>query len=51
MTNYSVGYFVGSLSSKSINRLLSKALVRLAPPELRMVEVPFKRPADVQPGL
>jgi len=42
MTTYTVGYFVGSLSSTSINRLLSKALVRLAPPELKMVEIPFK---------
>ena len=34
MAAYKVGYFVGSLSSTSINRLLAKALVRLAPPEL-----------------
>ena len=27
---YSVGYFIGSLSEKSINRTLSKALIRLA---------------------
>ena len=31
MTTYKVGYFVGSLSSTSINRELSKALIRLAP--------------------
>jgi hypothetical protein len=31
MTTYRVGYFVGSLSSTSINRVLSKALIRLAP--------------------
>jgi chromate reductase len=37
-----VGYFIGSLSSKSINRLLSKALVRLAPPELHLAEIPFR---------
>ena len=42
MTQYTVGYFVGSLSSGSINRLLSKALVRLAPSELQLVEIPFK---------
>jgi chromate reductase len=42
MTQYTVGYLVGSLSSGSINRLLSKALVRLAPPELQLVEIPFK---------
>ena len=42
MTKYKVGYFVGSLHSKSINRLLAKALVRLAPPELELVEIPIK---------
>ena len=42
MAKYKVGYFVGSLSSKSINRLLAKALVRLAPPELEMIEIPIK---------
>jgi NAD(P)H-dependent FMN reductase len=31
MANHRVGYFVGSLSSTSINRQLAKALVRLAP--------------------
>ena len=39
MTTYKVGYFVGSLSKESLNRILSRALVRLAPPELEMVEV------------
>lgn len=42
MSEYTVGYFVGSLSSTSINRLLSQALVRLAPPELKMTEIHFK---------
>jgi len=42
MTNFTVGYFVGSLAAGSLNRLLSKALVRLAPPELQMTEIPFK---------
>ena len=42
MNNFTVGYFIGSLSSQSINRLLSKALVRLAPSDLRMVEIPFR---------
>ena len=42
MTPYKVGYLIGSLSSGSINRKLAKALVRLAPPELEMVEVPFR---------
>ena len=42
MTSYKVGYFVGSLATASINRLLAKALVRLAPPELQMTEISFK---------
>src|SRR5687768_1887692 len=42
MTGYKVGYFVGSLASKSINRLLAKALAKLAPPELQMTEISFK---------
>ena len=42
MSKYKVGYFVGSLSSKSINRLLAKALVRLAPAGLELVEIPIK---------
>ena len=40
--HYKVGYFVGSLSSTSINRLLSKALIRLAPPALEFTEISFK---------
>ena len=42
MAGYTVGYFVGSLAAKSINRLLAKALVRVAPPELHMTEISFK---------
>ncbi|MBV0892687.1 NAD(P)H-dependent oxidoreductase [Paracoccus sp. Z118] len=42
MANYKVGYFVGSLAKGSINRKLAKALVRLAPAELEMTEIPFK---------
>ena len=38
---YQVGYFVGSLSSTSINRVLSRALIRLAPPELAFTEIPI----------
>jgi chromate reductase len=38
---YDVGYFVGSLSSTSINRILSRALIRLAPEELRFTEIPI----------
>ena len=41
MTTYKVGYFVGSLSSKSINRELSKALIRLAPDDLEFTEIPI----------
>ena len=39
---YRVGYFIGSLSSKSINRMLAKALARVAPPELELSEIPFR---------
>jgi chromate reductase, NAD(P)H dehydrogenase (quinone) len=42
LTTYRVGYIVGSLSQKSINRTLSKALIRLAPSELEFVEIPIK---------
>lgn len=42
MPEFKVGYFVGSLSSKSINRLLANALKRLAPPELELVEIHFR---------
>jgi chromate reductase len=38
---YKVGYFVGSLSSTSINRILSRALIRIAPAELRFTEIPI----------
>ena len=33
--------FVGSLSSTSINRVLSKALIRLAPEDLEFTEIPI----------
>lgn len=42
MAGYTVGYFVGTLATKSINRLRAKALVRLAPPELHLTEIPFQ---------
>ncbi len=38
---YQVGYFIGSLSSTSINRTLSKALIRLAPEDLSFTEIPI----------
>ncbi|MFE7216835.1 NADPH-dependent FMN reductase [Streptomyces sp. NPDC057611] len=41
MTTYKVGYIVGSLATKSINRTLSKALIRLAPPDLEFNEIPI----------
>lgn len=39
---YKVGYIVGSLSKVSINRKLANALVKLAPDELELVEIPIK---------
>ncbi len=42
MSSYKVGYVVGSLSSASINRLLAKALVKLAPADLQFVEIPIR---------
>jgi chromate reductase, NAD(P)H dehydrogenase (quinone) len=42
MAGFKVGYFVGSLAAKSINRLLARALVRVAPSELQMTEISFK---------
>ena len=41
MSAYRVGYFVGSLSSTSINRRLSKALIRLAPDDFEFTEIPI----------
>jgi chromate reductase, NAD(P)H dehydrogenase (quinone) len=38
---YQIGYFVGSLSSTSINRTLSKALIALAPRDLEFTEIPI----------
>lgn len=42
MAHFEVGYFVGSLAAASINRLLSKALLRLAPSEMTLTEISFK---------
>jgi len=39
MTTHIVGYFVGSLAKNSINRLLSRALIRLAPEDLAFTEL------------
>jgi len=41
METYEVGYFVGSLSSTSINRVLSQTLIKLAPYDLRFTEIPI----------
>jgi len=41
MPTYQVGYFVGSLSSTSINRILSKALIMAAPVDLEFTEIPI----------
>jgi chromate reductase len=42
MCAYKVGYFIGSLSSNSINRTLSRALINLAPPDLDFTEIPIR---------
>lgn len=41
MDTYKVGYFVGSLSSTSVNRELSKVLIKLAPEDLEFTEIPI----------
>ena len=41
MAAYRIGYFVGSLARGSINRTLSKALIRVAPEELDFTEIPI----------
>ncbi|WP_411720099.1 NADPH-dependent FMN reductase [Mycetocola sp.] len=38
---YTVGYFVGSLAAASINRQLAGALVKLAPEEFELTEIPI----------
>lgn len=42
MSSYKVGFLVGSLATASINRKLAMALVRLAPPELELTEIPIR---------
>mgnify|MGYP001424635841 CR=1 FL=1 len=39
---YKVGYFIGSLSSESINRVLGEALIGVAPQDLEFTEIPIK---------
>ena len=41
MVTYKVGYFVGSLSSTSINRELSRVLAKVAPDNLELTEIPI----------
>lgn len=40
--SYQVGYFVGSLSSTSVNRVLSRALIGLAPRDFEFTELPIR---------
>jgi chromate reductase len=42
MATYKIGYFVGSLSSTSVNRELSKVLIRLAPEDMEFTEIPIR---------
>jgi chromate reductase len=39
---YKVGYLIGSLATGSINRKLANALVKLAPSQLRLTEIPLR---------
>ncbi len=41
MSDLQVGYFVGSLSSTSINRVLSRALIAVAPEDMQFTEIPI----------
>lgn len=43
MPNFRVGYMVGSLSSRSINRILSQALIKVAPDDMEFTEIPIGR--------
>jgi chromate reductase, NAD(P)H dehydrogenase (quinone) len=42
MTAFTVGYFVGSLATNSLNRKLATALTKLAPRSLTMREIPIR---------
>ena len=42
MTTYKVGYLIGSLATKSINRKLAGALIRLSPENLQFTEISFR---------
>ena len=42
MATLNVGYIIGSLSSTSINRVLSRALIRLAPSDMSFTEIAIR---------
>ena len=42
MSSIKIGYLVGSLATASINRKLALALVRLAPPNMVLSEIPIR---------
>jgi chromate reductase len=42
VTEYTIGYIVGSISSTSINRRLAKALEKVAPEGVTLKEIPIK---------
>lgn len=42
MPHFTSRYLIGSIAKASINRNSAKALVRLAPPQLVMKEIPFR---------
>ena len=42
MAAFKIGYLVGSLAGNSINRTLSRALIRLAPDDLEFTEIPIR---------
>lgn len=42
MPTFKVGYIIGSLARRSINRKLATALVKLAPESLKMQEIPIR---------
>ena len=50
MSRFQVGYFVGSISSGSINRQLAQALIPLAPERLAFCEIPGARAGTTWAG-
>jgi chromate reductase, NAD(P)H dehydrogenase (quinone) len=42
MAPFKIGYFVGSLATGSINRVLANALIKLAPEDLEFTEIPIR---------